>query len=431
MLPLIVKFIIGSIMSITAYFSIKNILSPSLNPKKEYVIASLILTSIPTIIIYNTEYSIILALVVYALMIIIFKYLFNIEISISILVCGYVMLLIALVDVTLTIVEIPIFSYSQVRNVWYINIANNVIISVFTILISRSKKTIKIFKTVSEKVEKNYRTKSIIFTIIILVAVFLLYYNITTIFKFNLQYTITFFSIIIFFILYYIYMEERNNYQKLKGEYNIIFNYVKNFEDWIENEQMYRHELKNNLSIIRNLNTKSEINQKIDKMLEMNMPINDNYIETLKDIPKGGLKGLLYYKLAVANKYKIDMYMDVSTKVKKRLTKISKSLLESICIILGIYIDNAIDECKKVKKKNITIEIYENDNKINFVISNTYNKVLSVTKMNKKGYTNKGKGHGNGLYFANKIIKKEKAITTEQQFLNNFFIQKIIIKYFK
>ena len=48
--------------------------------------------------------------------------------------------------------------------------------------------------------------------------------------------------------------------------------------------------------------------------------------------------------------------------------------------------------------------------------------------MNKKGYTNKGKGHGNGLYFANKIIKKEKAITTEQQFLNNFFIQKIIIK---
>lgn len=428
MLPLIVKFIIGSIMSITAYFSIKNILSPSLNPKKEYVIASLILTSIPTIIIYNTEYSIILALVVYALMIIIFKYLFNIEISISILVCGYVMLLIALVDVTLTIVEIPIFSYSQVRNVWYINIANNVIISVFTILISRSKKTIKIFKTVSEKVEKNYRTKSIIFTIIILVAVFLLYYNITTIFKFNLQYTITFFSIIIFFILYYIYMEERNNYQKLKGEYNIIFNYVKNFEDWIENEQMYRHELKNNLSIIRNLNTKSEINQKIDKMLEMNMPINDNYIETLKDIPKGGLKGLLYYKLAVANKYKIDMYMDVSPKVKKRLTKINKSLLESICIILGIYIDNAIDECKKVKKKNITIEIYENDNKINFVISNTYNKVLSVTKMNKKGYTNKGKGHGNGLYFANKIIKKEKAITTEQQFLNNFFIQKIIIK---
>ena len=110
MLPLIVKFIIGLIMSITAYFSIKNILSPSLNPKKEYVIASLILTSIPTIIIYNTEYSIILALVVYALMIIIFKYLFNIEISISILVCGYVMLLIALVDVTLTIVEIPIFS---------------------------------------------------------------------------------------------------------------------------------------------------------------------------------------------------------------------------------------------------------------------------------------------------------------------------------
>lgn len=428
-MSLIIIKIVGSlIMGITAYFSIKNIISPSFKPPKKYIILSLILTSIPTILIYNTKYSIILALVVYGLMIILFKYLFKIETLTSILICGYVMLLIAIVDVTLTIVEIPLFSYSQVRNVWYINIANNIIISIITIAISYNKKIAKIFKQVSTKVEENYKLKSIIFTVVILIAVFLLYYNITTIFEFNLQYTITFFSIIIFFVLYYIYMEERNDYQKLKDEYNIIFNYVQTFEDWIENEQMYRHELKNNLSIIRNLSTKQEINKKIDKMLNMNMPINDSYIETLKDIPKGGLKGLLYYKMALANKYKINMYMDVSPKIKNKLAKINKPLLESICIILGIYIDNAIDECKKLKKKNITIEIYENDKKINFVISNTINKVMSVKKMNKKGYTSKGSGHGNGLYFANKITKKEKRISTEQQFLNNFFIQKIIIK---
>lgn len=425
---MIIKIVGSLIMAIASYFSIKNILSQSFKPKKIYIIFSLILICIPTILLYNVKYSIILAIVIYALMIILFKYIFNIEISLSILVCGYVMLLIALVDVTLTVVEIPIFSYSQVRNIWYINIANNLIISTVTVIISHNKNVVKIFKQLSEKVEGDYKIKTIIFTIVILIAVFLLYYNVTTIFKFNLQYTITFFSIVIFFVLYYIYMEERNNYQKLKDEYNIIFNYVQTFEDWIENEQMYRHELKNNLSIIRNLTTKKEINKKIDKMLQMNMPINDSYIETLKDIPKGGLKGLLYYKLAVANKYKINMYMDVSPKVKNRLSKINKSLLESLCIILGIYIDNAIDECKKIKKKNITIEIYENDNKIFFVISNTCSKVVSIRKMNKKGYTSKGTGHGKGLYFANKITKKEKRISTDQQFLNDFFIQKIIVK---
>ena len=428
-MSLIIIKVIGSlIMAITSYFSIKNIIAPNLKIKKSYVLLSLIIISMPTLLMYDTKYSLLVTVIVYVLMIIIIKYLFNIEVTNSILVCGYVMLLTAIIDVTLTIVEIPIFSYSQVRNIWYINIVNSIIIGIITILVSRNKNTIKIFKQISSKVEVSHKLKTAIFTILIIGVVCLLYYNITTIFEFNLQYTITFFSIVLFFILYYIYMEERNNYQKLKDEYNIIFNYVQTFEDWIDNEQMYRHELKNNLSIIRNLSNKKEINKKIDKMLQMNMLIDDSYIEILKDIPKGGLKGLLYYKLALANKYNIDMYIDVSPKINNKLTKINKTLLESICIILGIYIDNAIDECKKMKRKNITIEIYEKDENLNIVISNTCNKVISIKKMNKKGYTSKGKGHGNGLYFANKIIKREKRLNTEQQFLNNYFIQKIIVQ---
>ena len=428
-MSLIIIKVIGSlIMAITSYFSIKNIIAPNLKIKKSYVLLSLIIISMPTLLMYDTKYSLLVTVIVYVLMTIIIKYLFNIEVTNSILVCGYVMLLTAIIDVTLTIVEIPIFSYSQVRNIWYINIVNSIIIGIITILVSRNKNTIKIFKQISSKVEDSHKLKTAIFTILIIGVVCLLYYNITTIFEFNLQYTITFFSIVLFFILYYIYMEERNNYQKLKDEYNIIFNYVQTFEDWIDNEQMYRHELKNNLSIIRNLSNKKEINKKIDKMLQMNMLIDDSYIEILKDIPKGGLKGLLYYKLALANKYNIDMYIDVSPKINNKLTKINKTLLESICIILGIYIDNAIDECKKMKRKNITIEIYEKDENLNIVISNTCNKVISIKKMNKKGYTSKGKGHGNGLYFANKIIKREKRLNTEQQFLNNYFIQKIIVQ---
>ena len=428
-MSLIIIKVIGSlIMAITSYFSIKNIIAPNLKIKKSYVLLSLIIISMPTLLMYDTKYSLLVTVIVYVLMIIIIKYLFNIEVTNSILVCGYVMLLTAIIDVTLTIVEIPIFSYSQVRNIWYINIVNSIIIGIITILVSRNKNTIKIFKQISSKVEDSHKLKTAIFTILIIGVVCLLYYNITTIFEFNLQYTITFFSIVLFFILYYIYMEERNNYQKLKDEYNIIFNYVQTFEDWIDNEQMYRHELKNNLSIIRNLSNKKEINKKIDKMLQMNMLIDDSYIEILKDIPKGGLKGLLYYKLALANKYNIDMYIDVSPKINNKLTKINKTLLESICIILGIYIDNAMDECKKMKRKNITIEIYEKDENLNIVISNTCNKVISIKKMNKKGYTSKGKGHGNGLYFANKIIKREKRLNTEQQFLNNYFIQKIIVQ---
>ena len=428
MLPIIVKLILGIIMSTSAFIIARKILNYEGKISILKVIGAILLITSPTFVLYDVKYNIIFTLMVYTIMALMFKYLFKIDIAQSILVCGYIMLLTALVDVTLTIVEIPIFSYYQVRNVWYIIIANNTLISAISILISYQKKAINIFKRISDKVEQNKKIKSTLFTIIVVVIVCLLYYNITTIFKFNLQYTITFFSIILFFILYYIYMEERNNYDKLKDEYNTMFSYVQTFEDWIDNEQMYRHELKNNLSIIRNLTNKKEIDKKIDKMLKMNMVIDDNYIETLKEIPKGGLKGLLYYKLALALKANINIYIDVSPKIKGKISKLDKDLLESLCIVLGIYIDNALDACKKEKHKNVTIEIYEKDKELYFVISNSCSKVLSIKKMNEKGFTTKGSGHGRGLYFANKVIRKEKRIAVEQQFLNNYFIQKIIVK---
>ncbi len=428
MLPIIVKLILGIIMSTSAFIIARKILNYEGKISILKVIGAILLITSPTFVLYDVKYNIIFTLMVYTIMALMFKYLFKIDIAQSILVCGYIMLLTALVDVTLTIVEIPIFSYYQVRNVWYIIIANNTLISAISILISYQKKAINIFKRISDKVEQNKKIKSTLFTIIVVVIVCLLYYNITTIFKFNLQYTITFFSIILFFILYYIYMEERNNYDKLKDEYNTMFSYVQTFEDWIDNEQMYRHELKNNLSIIRNLTNKKEIDKKIDKMLKMNMVIDDNYIETLKEIPKGGLKGLLYYKLALALKANINIYIDVSPKIKGKISKLDKDLLESLCIVLGIYIDNALDACKKEKHKNVTIEIYEKEKELYFVISNSCSKVLSIKKMNEKGFTTKGSGHGRGLYFANKVIRKEKRIAVEQQFLNNYFIQKIIVK---
>lgn len=427
MLLIITKGIIGLIMAITGYYVVKKILLIKTTVPRYKVLISLIAITLPTLLVYDKNYSIILTVLVFAVMIITFKSLFKLEVATSILACGYVMLITALVDVCLTIAEIPIFSYNQVRTTWYISILNNIIIGIIAVVISSNKKIINTFTRICNKVEKSSKIKSIIFTVVILLAMSLLYYNITTIFKFNLQYTVTFFSIILFFILYGIYIGERNNYEKLRSEYNIIFNYVQTFEDWIDNEQMYRHELKNNLSIIRNLTNKDEINEKIDKMLNMNMNIDDKYIEGLKNVPKGGLKGLLYYKIAIGLKNKINIYTDVSPKVRNKLAELNKQMLETICIILGVYLDNAIEACYNEKSKNITIEIYENNNNIIFAISNTCSKVVSIQKMNKKGYTTKGQNHGQGLYFVNKLIRKEKNISVNQAFLNNFFIQKIII----
>ena len=95
---------------------------------------------------------------------------------------------------------------------------------------------------------------------------------------------------------------------------------------------------------------------------------------------------------------------------------------------MGIYLDNAIEAAKESSKKSMALEIYVLKNNLNIVISNSYKIKPSLEKINQKGFTTKGKDHGKGLYFANKIIDRHQDIVSKQQVLNDFYVQQLIIK---
>lgn len=425
---IIIKLILGIIMSTSAFIIVKKILNYEEKISIFKIIGAILLITSPNFILYNVEYNIMYTLMVYTIMAISFKYIFKTDITSSILSCGFVMLFTAFADILVTTIEIGFFTYEQVRNLWYINLVNNIIVSIICILIIQNRKVAKIIRFFIVKIEKNNKIKGIFFTILVIIVLSILYYNVTSIFKINTQYIMTIAVILIFFILYYIYIDERNSYERLKDEYNIVFSYFQTFEDWIDNEQLYRHELKNNLSIIRSMTSKKAVKDKIDEMLNMSITIDDKDIEILKDIPNGGLKGLLYYKLAIAKKQNINIVIEVSPKIKENLNNINDNIMKYACIILGIYIDNAIEATMSAEQKNITIEVYKIEKSINFVISNTYSKMIPVEKMVKKGFSTKGKQRGKGLYFASKLIRREEHLNSEQTYMNNYFIQKLIIK---
>ena len=50
-----------------------------------------------------------------------------------------------------------------------------------------------------------------------------------------------------------------------------------------------------------------------------------------------------------------------------------------------------------------------------------------MTKIDNKGYSTKGKNHGNGLYLAKKIIEKNSNIEVKTNIINNYFVKRIII----
>ena len=427
MLPLIVKFIIGLIMAITSFLIVKRLIKN--NEKISlYTILIILIITLPTVILYQTKYNAFILLITYVLSIILYKGYFKINLVTSIILCSCEILILTLSDLVISSINLTIFSYEEMRNIWYISIANNLIIGLLSIGISSIKILSNRVNYLCKRINNKTGYKIAIFATISILIIAILFYNITTIFKLDLYYSITIIALVGLFILYYFYISEKANYEKLNDEYNILFDYVQNFENWIDDEQMYRHELKNNLSIIRNMTSNKKIIEKIDEMLKFSIIIEDKDIEDLKNIPKGGLKGLLYYKVALAKNKKVKMVVEVSPKVKTILQKVPNKKFKDICIILGIYLDNALEAAEESKEKAISLEIYEANKKLNFTISNTYKKIIPLKDMRKKGFTTKGKNHGKGLYYADKMVNKVKWIEINQIFLNKYFIQKICVK---
>ena len=87
-----------------------------------------------------------------------------------------------------------------------------------------------------------------------------------------------------------------------------------------------------------------------------------------------------------------------------------------------------MQEIQKLMKEISTIEIYELNGDLNIVIANSFNKSKCIDRRNEKGYSTKGKGRGNGLYFASKMINKCDWLVDAQSINNDFYIQKLIIK---
>lgn len=427
-MSLIIIKVAGSlILAISSFFIVKTLLKDK-EKISFYTVLVFLIMIIPTLILYQIKYNAFILLISYLLSIILYKRYFKINLTTSIVLCSIAIILVTLSDLFLASINLMLFSYEEVRNIWYISLANNLLVGIIAYYVSKLKFISNKVNYLCKKINNKTGYKVAIFAVISIIIIAILFYNITAIFKLNLYYSITIIGLFGLLVLYYFYISEIANYEKLNDEYNILFDYVQTFENWIDDEQMYRHELKNNLSIIRNMTKNKKIINKIDEMLNFTIVIDDNDIEDLKNIPKGGLKGLIYYKVALAKNKKVKMIIEASPKATSLLKKLEEKKLRKLCIVLGIYLDNALEAAAISKNKSVTLEIYKSNNNLTFTISNTYKNIIPIKDMKKKGYTTKGKNHGKGLYFVSKVLNKEKWIETSQIFLNNYFIQKICIK---
>ena len=425
----VIKFISSLILSTTGFLVISNLQEEEIKFNLKNIIG-IFLLSIFTLVFTEIEYSGNKTMISFLIMLIIYKQIFQYSLSKSVIVVGIFMILMFIGDAITSLIFIPITSLETLRNDIMFMPISNILVSLIAYLISRIRIIREKVNTFIKEIDAKQHIKSIITVVLLIVVLTMIFGKLSDNFQFNRQYLTDLTILGIFAILIIFYIQEKNNYDKLNHEYDYLFEYVQTFEGWIEEEQINLHESKNQLIMLREMTTDKKVQKEIDKILKQRIQIETKWIEQLKDIPKGGLKGLLYYKLIVAKNNKITAVVDVGKSVKSSLSKIKGKDLKLLCRLVGIYIDNAIEAAQQCKrKKNLSIEIYKIKDKINIVITNSFDNVdnLTVEQIGIKGVTTKGKKRGMGTYLAKRFVKKSDKFEVENQIINQYYVQKIMI----
>jgi len=184
----------------------------------------------------------------------------------------------------------------------------------------------------------------------------------------------------------------------------------------------FKHDWINNLTVIDSMLKMSkiaELKQYVSELIGHCWSHTNTQIYSIKN---AALFGILSSKVNLAHEKGISVNMSVAGEMEN----ISGIKISDFCEIIGIFMDNAIEEAS-VSDSVINIDMREGDNFIEISISNTCTTTPDMQKLTVDGYSTKGEGRGMGLAIAEKIISRYRNILHITTYENNMFTQTIEI----
>lgn len=308
----------------------------------------------------------------------------------------------------------------------------NICILIIVLIISNIKRV----KMALGRIINSFKDKNNIISIIIVIlclsiVVFVIYQNLYE--EASLSYLVL---INLFFISVYVFMigffVEKSNNNNLMSKYDQLYEYSKTYEQELVKRSKRQHEYENQLVIIKSMiqgNDEDAIAY-IDGILKDEDKKTDiKWLSKLVNIPLGGLKGLLYFKLNEMMSKGINVNLDVSGSLsKKSLWKTYTNNPQDISRIIGVYLDNAIEAASVADTKEIEIQIYLENNNIVFCLGNTYSGTIDESKLDLEGYSSKGTNRGYGLSLVRDLLSKHPELSQERVVMDQYYVQNLIIK---
>ena len=340
----------------------------------------------------------------------------------------YGQILVFFADVLGTILLTLIYNKDAifVKNNFFNTFIANVLVSLVYVLLCSIPITKKIYMKIVDLTSKVKFINLIYICVLLIVSinflVAIIYYDMKSIYVIIINSLL----LIIYSFIIYKAMDEKNINTMMKAENESLMQSLNEYESMVDRQRVDNHENKNQLLIIKNMIKKNDkdVVKYIDTIVKDEKEDDEALYTKVKTIPTGGLQGIIYQKMLTMKDESILFSLDVSRDVRKiDLSNFSMEDNYKLCKIVGVFLDNSIQESKNLDEKIIMISLYVDENMFVIDISNRFKSVVDVDKIDDEGYTTKGEGHGYGLSLVKKIVDESK-----EKFINDRKVTKDIFK---
>lgn len=371
-------------------------------------------------------------LCIFALHIMLYKYLYKVSIYDTIFLTFLYIILAIVPD--LIVLFIMIYVIKIPEEVFYAQfngstIATLIVCVLLILLVYIFRKWLK--KLLNIKLDNN---KTItLYIVLTLASVLVIFFNLSKKIVINEGSITSIIIMLTFVVILYSLVKQKIENNKIVEKYDKLLEFIKKYEIGIDEQKSLRHESKNQLLTIKTKliekRASKEIIEYIDNLIDEHKGYAEDKYGKFQYLPANGIKGLFYYKAMEAEEKGIKLSINVSEKVEGSfLEKLKVEDFKQLGRLIGIYLDNAIEASEASKKKQLGIEVYKKEKDILMIISNTYDGKIDEESVGKIKYTTKGKNHGYGLMLASRILTENKRFVSERKITDKLYEQRLIIK---
>lgn len=276
----------------------------------------------------------------------------------------------------------------------YLYFLNNIIIYAIAFLFVRFTPFARIVGQI-----KNMKPVAILLIVTIVLMGLQIYLQFQYQYKFQYQYqlTILIFSIISYIIylsVSIIYTMQYQKSERISEEQKQQAFYNQSLSMALQDFQRFKHDQVNHLSVVHSMLEKNNVKDALNYLKETESTTKSFSNPVLFNITNAGLFGIISTKIDKANQAGIDF----DIKVIGQVGSIPNVKISELCELIGIYLDNAIEEVIQNGTLKLSMTLTSSDENVVIKISNECCEIPNLTK------SSKGTGRGHGLMISNKIL---------------------------